>query len=501
MPKKRAATRTHFSTPLLVFGGGIVAFLLMGVMVVGIGVVFLLGSSSILPGVSVGGVAVGGMSQSQAAAALESSWSQHGIRLRDGNRVFPVNPAQLGIELDAEASARAAARYGKSMSAIGDALRGMIGRADLSPVIRINTGVTEQALRELASQIEIAPVNAGIRVVNGSIVPRPSEIGRAIDMDGTLAPLRNNAAAALADGELELVMLPIQPLVTDSTALVAAASALLANPLQMRVYDPVRDETLFWNVMPETWADWLTVGDNNQLNVSDASLRAYLSDAQTELGTERYLNLDSTVQAVQNALLRGETATDIRVYHHDVTHVVQPGETIISIAYNYGIPYPYVQQANGVIESVSAGQTITLPSHDTMLPEPVIFGKRIVVSISGQWVRVYEHGNLKWDWVASTGISSSPTWPGIYQVISHEDNAYAANWDLWMPSFIGVYRPIPGSDFTNGFHGFPTRGGSQLLWTNSLGTRVTYGCILLSNENARALSEWAETGVVVEIQP
>jgi lipoprotein-anchoring transpeptidase ErfK/SrfK len=116
-------------------------------------------------------------------------------------------------------------------------------------------------------------------------------------------------------------------------------------------------------------------------------------------------------------------------------------------------------------------------------------------------MRVYENGTLKWDWVASTGINSSPTWPGIYQIISHELNAYAANWDLYMPHFMGVYNPIPGEDFTNGIHGFPTRGGGQLLWENDLGYRVTYGCILLSNENATTLYNWAQAGVVVEIQP
>ena len=65
---------------------------------------------------------------------------------------------------------------------------------------------------------------------------------------------------------------------------------------------------------------------------------------------------------------------------------------------------------------------------------------------------------------------------------------------------MGVYRPIPGAAFTNGFHGFPTRGGSQLLWTSSLGTRVTYGCILVSSDNAKLLYDWAQEGVVVEIQ-
>ena len=122
-----------------------------------------------------------------------------------------------------------------------------------------------------------------------------------------------------------------------------------------------------------------------------------------------------------------------------------------------------------------------------------------MVSISQQRVRVYENGAVKWDWVASTGIDSSPTWTGIYQVLLHDPNAYAGNWNLWMPNFLGVYHPIPGADFINGFHGFPTRGSSQLLWTNSLGTRVTYGCILLSNENAQALYNWAQEGIVVEI--
>jgi lipoprotein-anchoring transpeptidase ErfK/SrfK len=70
-----------------------------------------------------------------------------------------------------------------------------------------------------------------------------------------------------------------------------------------------------------------------------------------------------------------------------------------------------------------------------------------------------------------------------------------------MPNFMGIYRPVPSSDFMNGFHGFPTRGGSTLLWTGDLGHPVTYGCILISTENAAALYEWAEAGVVVEVRP
>lgn len=506
-PPRAGKRKGSLDSSLLLLIGAPLALLIVASLIVIIGALILFGSSSILPGVRVGGVALGGLTQPEAASALATAWAERGIVLRDQDRVFPIDPALLGIELDSETSAEDAIRYGRSEGGIGGALRATIGRIDLPPTIRINTAVAEQTLRDLTAQIEVVPINAGLQLVSGTIALRPPRDGRALNIAATLAPLERNAAAALSDGELELVMISIQPEILDASPIAEAASALLANPFEIRVYDPVTGDSDYWTLMPETWVEWLTaVPDAAEppglaISLDPQSLRAYLSERQSELGGSRTLNLDESVSAVQSAASRGELTAAVRAYHRDLQHVVQPGETIISIAYDYGIPYPYVQQANGGIDAVSVGQTITLPSHDVMLPEPVIFNKRIVVSISEQRVRAYENGSLKWDWIASTGISSSPTWPGIYQIISHELNAYAANWDLWMPSFLGVYRPIPGSDFTNGFHGFPTRSGSQLLWTNSLGTRVTYGCILLSNENAQALYAWAEEGVVVEIQP
>lgn len=50
-----------------------------------------------------------------------------------------------------------------------------------------------------------------------------------------------------------------------------------------------------------------------------------------------------------------------RVYHHDRQYVVQSGETITSIAWDVGEPYLYIQQANGGLQSVSVGQSITIP--------------------------------------------------------------------------------------------------------------------------------------------
>lgn len=482
---------------------GMAAFVLIALVVVLMGALFIFGGDRALSGVSVAGIPLGGLSRSEVEMMLSADWP---IRLVDGDRTFTVSAAQLGIALDAPATAARAVSYGRSEGGIAGALRAAFGRAAVPPVVHIAPQRFETALRELAPQIDLLPVNAGVQIVDGAVQPRPAQNGRLLDIGATLQALLSDPSTALADGELELQMIVTAPEITDASGMVTAAQALLANPLQIRAYDPINDESLFWTALPQEWSAWLipapiSTPNGLTLTVDDVPLRAFLSQRAAELGSDRTINLDESVTAVQNAVMSGGTTPWVRIYHRDIQYTVQPGDSIINIAYEYGIPYPYIEQANPGVSALTPGQVIILPSRDVMLPYPVVPNKRIIVSISEQRVRVYENGALKWDWPASTGITSSPTWPGVYQIISHEPNAYAGNWDLWMPNFMGVYRPIPGADFTNGFHGFPTRGGSQLLWTNSLGTRVTYGCILLSDENVRALYEWAEEGVVVEILP
>lgn len=479
----------------------------LGVVALAAGLMIMVSGSRALSGVSSLGVALGGLNEAEATAALQQAWDNRGVILDDQGREFPVQPDLLGLSFDASATARAAIDYGRRSGGLPAMLNGILGGVDIPPSVSVNDSIAREGLDSIAEQVSWPARDAGIRLVNGQVQPRAAENGRQLETNATVAALSADPAGVLADGRLELVMSDVIPAVTDVGALVDAASALLASPLTVRTFDPIDNEAGLWQINPETWSEWLTADADPtaafgvRLRLNEPALADYLDQQANQLGEGRYLKVDETAAALQTALGQGRTEAEARVYHQDIEHTVQAGETIISIGWDYGVPYPWIQDANpGIGDTLSVGQTITVPSADNFLEYPVVSDKRIVVSISGQHVWVYENGALKWDWVASTGISSSPTWPGIYQVISHEPNAYAGNWDLWMPYFIGVYRPLPNAEFTNGFHGFPTRGGSQLLWTNSLGTRVTYGCILLSDENVRQLYDWAEEGVVVEIQ-
>ena len=103
-----------------------------------------------------------------------------------------------------------------------------------------------------------------------------------------------------------------------------------------------------------------------------------------------------------------------------------------------------------------------------------------------------------WPASMSTGIASSPTFVGTFQVLSKEDSAYASSWDLWMPNFLGIYES--GPDFTNGIHALPILSSGARLWEGYLGRPVSYGCIVLGVEEAAALYDWAELGTMVVIQ-
>lgn len=461
-------------------------------------------SPLLLPGTQVMGIDVGGLSVNETAVQLGIQWQQRGLVLESDTQTWQALPAALGIELDALATAERAHAAARSVDGLFRWVT--TGRLTVTPVYTLDTAVTTAYLESMAPQLERAPVNATVQVVEGRAVATQAIAGQSLAVAETAAYLQRYQEAVLAHGRLPLSYTLIPAAITDVTAVLQQLNQLLDRTILLQVYDPVNNETFTWNLPPAVWGNWVAVaidpenGGQLRWNFDSPLAQAYLTEQAAKLGDSRFIHIEETLRNLAEAIRNGETVVYGRVYHHPTSYTVQAGDTLAGIGRKVGIPYPWIQQVNPGLAGLSPGQNITIPSLDEMLPLPVVPHKRIIVSISQQRVQAFENGQLKWDWPASTGIASSPTAPGIFQVQSHEPNAYAANWNLWMPNFLGIYRPVPTSDFMNGFHGFPTRDGYNLLWTNNLGAPVTYGCILISNENAQALYEWAEEGTVVEIR-
>lgn len=485
----------------------LVLFLVGALAATGIAVFLYSASDLIVPGVQVAGVELGGRTKAEAVAALDNQWRQQDIVLQAGDQTWEAAAVELGISLNSEATVQQAYLQGRSIGGIESLLKSG-GRLEIRPVWEFNPATAEAYLQWLAPAVSQEAVDAGVQIVNGRAEVVPPINGSELDVTATMDTLRTGPVGVLANGRLDLVTRPVAPAITDTSAVAEAANQLLATSITIHAFDPITGETTEGVVTPDMWSSWLSLdildAANGQFDwvVDELALQDFLAAQAQSFGPERYLDLAQASEAVAQVINNQQTDVYVRVFHHERQHVVQSGETLASIGRTYGIPYPWLQEANPELAGgLFAGQTVRIPSPDALLPLPVVQNKRIIVSITQQRVWVYENGNLKWEWAASTGIDDSPTAPGVFQIQSHVENAYANNWDLWMPDFLGVYRPVPTSDFMNGFHGFPTRSGSQLLWTNSLGHKVTYGCILLSSDNAATLYDWAEEGVVVEIRP
>ena len=148
---------------------------------------------------------------------------------------------------------------------------------------------------------------------------------------------------------------------------------------------------------------------------------------------------------------------------------------------------------------MSIVDTSSLPSGAVDAPEapPSYAGsKYILVDISEQHMYVYENDQMIYSWVASTGINNS-TRTGLFHVQSKYPNAYGATWNIWMPSWLGIYY---AGGLENGIHALPILPGGGELWSGYLGRPVSYGCVVLGSYEAGLLFNWAEIGTPVEIQ-
>lgn len=469
---------------------------------------------------------LGGRTPAQAAAILQETWQARKVRLEAGEQAWTLAPDQLGIVLQADAMAQAAYAQGRALATPQDALltaRRLLATTNLLPMAvpesetptawRFDRDAAAATVRTLAGQVEVPTQDAGVQVIAGRVEATPPVTGRALDIAAMLAKLETYPWETLAGDAIPTFSLPIvdrPPAITDVSALIAEVQPLLAGPITLRIYDAIRDERTTLTAAAEDLGRWVTFaisataagGQTLTWAVDEEAVAAFVQEQNKALPNNNYVNARTAVPALVEAFKNRQSEVRLQMSHGEREHVVKAGETLSSIAFDYGMPYPWIQAVNpGVGDALFVGDRLRIPSPDVLLPLPVVENKRILVSLKEQRVWVYENGQLKWDWPASTGMAESPTSPGVFQIQTHEELAYAAIWNLYMPWFMGIYRVAPGQEFMNGFHGFPSRDRRQFLWERNLGSPITYGCILVSTTNARLLYDWAEAGVVVEIRP
>ena len=123
----------------------------------------------------------------------------------------------------------------------------------------------------------------------------------------------------------------------------------------------------------------------------------------------------------------------------------------------------------------------------------------ILVGIAEQRMHVFDGDDRIFDFVVSTGEPGRETAVGDFEILNKIDVAYASTWNLDMPYWMGIYW---AGSLQNGIHSLPiVKHTGYKLWDGYLGQRVSYGCVILSDEDSATLYNWAEEGTKVKIVP
>jgi LysM repeat protein len=193
----------------------------------------------------------------------------------------------------------------------------------------------------------------------------------------------------------------------------------------------------------------------------------------------------------------------------EVYYTVRPGDSLWLIAQRFGVTVEMVAKANGFNgrKVLRDGMQIHLPysneagSVTLKAGVPMVKGRGLhfVASIAAQACWLFRDGQLLKRWTCSTGRPGSPSIPGNYTVQTKLPRAYNAAADFWMPAWLGIYE---AGQWENGIHGIPYRAtNGERLWTDLVGTPITYGCLMLEDRLAQELYRIAYIGMSVTILP
>ncbi len=307
----------------------------------------------IIPGVRVGGVDVGGLRPKEAEQRIAEGASfpdQGKILLRDGDRLWTASPAQLGLHLDPEASARSAYQVGRSGWLLGrlqtQFFTGYAGHS-IPPSLVFDQRLAYAYLVGLAKEIDKPMVEASVELKGTEVVVLPGQVGRTVNIQKSLL-LISLQLQTMRDGVLNLFIDESTPVIMDASKQAETARAILSQPLTLSLPAEDANQAGPWTIEPQTLASMLAfervqTGNSIQYEVSlnSDALRIYLNslaptfsrkpqnarfvfndethqlEAIQPSAVGRELNVEGSIQDIQQKLYKGDHTIALNMTYTD----------------------------------------------------------------------------------------------------------------------------------------------------------------------------------------
>jgi lipoprotein-anchoring transpeptidase ErfK/SrfK len=190
-PPVRRRPRSSNNRTLLLLGGGAAALTVFFVMAVfGLLVLLAIMPERIPSGVEIAGIPVGGKTVDEATGALQQGLPAQTLTLLDGDRTFPILPADLGMTINVDATM--------------DAAETAQPNANVPPIYQIDLNKAQAGFIALSEQVNVDAI--------------PNRDGRSMDIPMMLERLRVDATGEIADGMFDLNMIVVPAPTPEETA-------------------------------------------------------------------------------------------------------------------------------------------------------------------------------------------------------------------------------------------------------------------------------------------
>lgn len=261
MTRKGKAASTTLEQAVLAAALGLALFIIL-TLIVFLGFQ-LLHLGRVYPGVSVGGVDLGGQSQSKATAALATqlTYTEQGrILLVDQDNTWAANPGQLGLFLDPQTSAQQACQIGRSgtlRQRLTEQFNGLRQGHEIAPSFIFDQRLAFRYLSTLASQhIDRPVIEPSLSIEGTEVIIHPGQSGRQLDINAALETI----SVQMETQQNGLITLPViepDPVILDVEQQAELARNILNQPLTLNMPPGETDQLGPWTFQPEELASML----------------------------------------------------------------------------------------------------------------------------------------------------------------------------------------------------------------------------------------------------
>ncbi len=472
-----AALRPVARRPTQVLAAGIVALALF-VGAIQVGGSYLL-AGRVLPGVSVAGEQVGGLTAAQAEARMQSHLAGVRVRLDVNGTSSSLTAAQVGAHYDLTTTLSQALVAGRTSPfmpvQLFRAWRGGAIQYDYS----IDQGIEHALAVKLTAGDQVAQ-DATITVNNGVPTVQPDRSGRGV----TTARIESAIASQLANPSGSSVKLAAATEPARITANVAAAALpkakqLLATPITItagtKTFTPTTAQKGSWLAFTPSAPDKPPA----------------LIPAVSTAGIKQY------IQALANQVNVAAVDSRVNILNGSSTQTA-PGQN--------GSVLNADALADTVAAAVTAGQPLQTAAPMTTVPYQTItnstvalpYAQYIEINLTSQHLWAYQDNKLVYDSPVTSGATGAgfPTVTGMFSILAKQTDRHlvgyqygpAYNYDVFVQYWMQFYEGygLHDASWRNG-----NFGGQDYYHDGS------HGCVNLPLATAAWLYNWSSVGTPV----